>query len=119
MAKAYVCDACGIAMTDPHKENMREFWENTRDFYQFAVKNCAGKEDVRCGLYERSCRSGEFSWKNFLRYCIKNRTLPLADWRYYAIPPVAVLTGHVSAALTAPESFCKESELYRKWLIFN
>lgn len=26
MAKAYVCDACGLTMTDPHEENMREFY---------------------------------------------------------------------------------------------
>jgi len=24
--KAYVCDACGITMTDPHEARMREFY---------------------------------------------------------------------------------------------
>ena len=101
------------------REDQKEFWENTRDFFRFAVKNCAGEEDICRGLYERSCKAGEYSWKNFIRYCIKNRTLPLGDWRYYAIPSVAVLTGRVSEALTAPEAFSRESELYRQWLIFN
>lgn len=26
MAKAYVCDACGITITDPHNANMKEFY---------------------------------------------------------------------------------------------
>lgn len=26
MAKAYVCDACGITMTDPYEAKMKEFY---------------------------------------------------------------------------------------------
>ena len=37
MARAYVCDACGITMPDPHKARMREFYVGLRYEYGHAI----------------------------------------------------------------------------------
>lgn len=47
MAKAYVCDACGITMTDPYEAKMREFYVGVEFDYGHAfpcnVKTCKHK----------------------------------------------------------------------------
>lgn len=40
MAVAYVCDACGVTMTDPYEAVMREFYVGTvYDFGHFFPRN--------------------------------------------------------------------------------
>lgn len=36
MAKAYVCDACGVAMADPYEAKMREFYVGVKFDYGHA-----------------------------------------------------------------------------------
>ena len=67
------------------------------------------------------CRQkGELSLKNYIKYCIKSRTLPLAAWKYHTMPAVAVLAADVYPALDSmPDKIGNEMKLYRHWLIFN
>jgi hypothetical protein len=76
---------------------------------------------VNCaGIYQSCAERGEKSLKNLLKYCIKSHTLPLTDFKYFTIPPVAVLAKEVYFKLnTTPEKVDEQSKLYRQWLIFN
>ena len=107
----------------PHREqkaDMTAFWNEVRDFFQAAVLCCAGEEDIRRGIFCRCCKAGEVSPVNYAKYCIKSRSLKLADWKYYTIPPVAVLVCDIHAALNRmPEKIGLKSKLYQHWLIFN
>ena len=111
----------------PHrkkKQDMISFWNSVRDFFQAAMSRCSGEQEYhsfRDGIYNRCYASGEISIKNYIKYCIKSRTLQIApDWHFYRIPPVAVLILDVYQALNRiPDKLDKQSELYRQWLIFN
>ena len=111
----------------PHrkkKQDMISFWNSVRDFFQAAMSRCSGEQEYhsfRDGIYNRCYASGEISIKNYIKYCIKSRTLQIApDWHFYRIPPVAVLIHNVYLALNRiPDKLDKQSELYRQWLIFN
>ena len=84
-----------------------------------SAKRCSD-DDFRAGIYNRCCKSGEISLKNYIKYCIKSRTLPLIGWKYYTIPAVAVLVKDIYSALEKiPETIDKQSKLYRHWLMFN
>ncbi|MBR2364284.1 MAG: hypothetical protein IKA79_03690 [Lentisphaeria bacterium] len=107
----------------PHrkmKEDMVSFWNNVRDFFQSAVILSAGDCNFPEGIYRR-CRAGkEASFKNYVKYCIKSRSLPLLTWKYYTVPAAAVLLSDVFAELeNMPEKLEKKSKLYRMWRIFN
>ena len=108
----------------PHrqkKQNMRHFWHSVRDFFNSAAVRCSGdRKDFHHGIYDRCCQSGELSLKNYVKYCIKSHSLPLASWKYYTMPTVAVLVNDVCTALNnMPENINRESKLYQHWLIFN
>ena len=99
---------------------MTDFWNGVRDFFCEMLLECAGKGDLRSNLYKRCCQSGEVSLKNFVKYSLKSRTLPLGDWKIYTMPATAVLLEDVYAALKImPEKIDKNSKLYQRWLIFN
>lgn len=110
--------------SSPHrqkKQNMKHFWNSVRDFFNSAAVRASGdRKDFHHGIYDRCCQSGELSLKNYIKYCIKSHSLPLAAWKYYTMPTVAVLVNDVCTALNnMPENIDKESKLYQQWLIFN
>ena len=108
----------------PHrkkKPDMNAFWNVVRDFFQAAVVRCSkDRKDPHSGIYCRCAENGELSLKNFIKYCIKSRSLPFLAWNYYTMPAVAVLVVDVYIALSKmPGKNISESKLYRQWLIFN
>ena len=108
----------------PHRQSkpdMFKFWSDVRDFLRSAIARCAGNGDIRDGLYARCRRSGEASLKNYLKYCIKSRTLPVAGAKYHTIPAAALLLNDVYTALENMPSkeIDRQSKLYQHWLIFN
>lgn len=107
----------------PHrkkKPDMKSFWNTVRDFFQAAVTRCTQTNDVLCGMFYHCCQSGEVSLTNYIKYCIKSRALPLRNWRYYTMPPVAVLADMVYWELeNMPGKAVEQSKLYQQWLIFN
>ncbi|MBQ9087811.1 MAG: hypothetical protein IJY46_03430 [Lentisphaeria bacterium] len=110
--------------SSPHrrgKPDMKSFWNLVRDFFQAAVVRCSqDRKDVHHGIFCRCAEKGELSLKNYIKYCIKSRSLPLWAWRYYTMPTVAVLAEMVYRALDKmPEKIDRESKLYQQWLIFN
>ena len=83
------------------------------------LKECM---DSVCGddLPAKCKMEGEISLKNFIKYCIKSRTLPLRNWSFYAMPAVAVLADEIYKALGgSPSGAVSKSKLYQQWLIFN
>ncbi|MBO5822157.1 MAG: hypothetical protein J6R86_04005 [Lentisphaeria bacterium] len=108
----------------PHrkkKPDMKSFRNVVRDFFQAAVVRCSGdKKDLHTGIYCRCAENDELSLKNFIKYCIKSRSLPLMGWNYYTMPTVAVLAVDVYIALSKmPGKIDREGKLYQHWLIFN
>ena len=108
----------------PHrtqKPDMKSFWNTARDFFQAAIVRCSGdRKDLHHGILNRCAQGGELSLKNYIKYCIKSRSLPLSGWNYYTMPTVAVLTVSVYIALNKmPQKIDRQGELYRHWLIFN
>ena len=109
--------------SSPHRrkhEDMTAFWNSIRDFFCEMLLCCAGNGNLRCALYDRCRKSGELSLKNFVKYCLKSRTFPLKNWKFYTMPATAVLLEDVYSALkTMPEKTDRKSKLYQLWLIFN
>ena len=109
----------------PHrqvKEDMNAFWNRVRILFSGAVLYCAGEseKDLRNGIFKRCGQSGEVSLKNYIKYCIKSRSLPIAGWKYYTMPAAAVLVKEVFSVLNnMPDAADGQSRLYRHWLIFN
>ena len=110
----------------PHrrkKQDMKSFWNGVRDFFQSAIVRCSGEKkhnDFYDGFLNRCYQSGELSLKNYVKYCIKSRSLPLLAWKYHTMPQAALLVGDVYSALnTMPEKIDKQGKLYQQWLIFN
>ena len=108
----------------PHrtqKPDMKAFWSNARDFFRWAVSCCAGEEgNLHNGIFRRCRQCGELSFKNFVKYCIRTRSLPLAAWSRHNMTAVAVMVPEVYLALqNMPEKLDRQSKLYRNWQIFN
>ena len=107
----------------PHRkkrQDMKSFWHIVRDFFRSAVVRCAGDNDLHYGIFNCCCQSGELSLKNYIKYCIKSRSLPLLRWNYYTMPTVAVLAVSVDIALNKmPQKIDRQGELYRHWQMFN
>ena len=105
------------------KADMTEFWQSVKEFFQFAILQSSGavKSDcIQSSVYAQCCRSREVSLKNFLKYCIKSRSLPLSGWKNRAVPAVAFLLADVYEALNVmPSKIDRQGKLYRHWLIFN
>ena len=121
--KDFYCEAVEFKRA-PHRQrkaDMKSFWHLVRDFFQSAVDHCSqDKKDLHHGIFCRCAEKGELSMKNLIKYCIKSRSLPLAAWNYYTMPPAAVLVTDIYIALSKmPEKSFFESKLYKHWLIFN
>lgn len=108
----------------PHrkqKQDMVSFWNSVRDFFQAAMRRCSNdRKDFHDGIFQRCYQSGELSLKNYMKFCIKSRKMPIAGWRAYTMPTVAVLAVRVYFSLyRMPEKIDRQGELYQLWLIFN
>ena len=110
----------------PHrrkKQDMKSFLNGVRDFFQAAIVRCSGENrhnDFLDGFLNRCYQSRELSLKNYAKYCIKSRSLPLMGWQYYTMPQAAVLVGDIYSALNnMPDKIDKQGKLYQQWLIFN
>ncbi len=89
-----------------------------RDMFRECTKHICRESCAE--LYLLCQKHGENSLKNYVKYCVKSRTLPLAHWHYYTMPPVALLANEVYRALeNMPGKFDVKSKLYQQWLIFN
>ena len=98
-------------------QDLPELWTAVRNMFQECMDNICGDG---CSRICKECKtSGETSLKNFIKYCIKSRTLPLSNWRYYTMPPAAVLAKEVYCRLGDMPENISQSKLYRQWLIFN
>ena len=99
-------------------QDLKSSWLDARALVRECVEKICG---VSCEeMYCRCLKSGEVSLKNFIKYCIKTRTLPLAEMRRYSMDPAAVLAREVYRELdgSLPENI-SNSKLYQRWLIFN
>ena len=109
----------------PHrkmKNDMQSFWHGVRDFFQSAMVRCAGEvrhNEFADGIYCKCCKSGEVSLKNYIKYCIKSRSVPLIWHHWYTMPAAAVLLSDLYFALNDIQEIDRNSKLYRHWLIFN
>ena len=123
--KAYYREAVAFK-NSPHrqmKKDMQPFWNGVRDFFQSAMVRCAGESkhnEFADGIYSKCCKSGEVSLKNYIKYCIKSRSLPLTWHHGYTMPAVAVLLHDLYIVLNdMPGEVDRNSKLYRQWLLFN
>ena len=99
-------------------QDVKTLWLSVRDVF----KECMARSSAdSCAAMRLQCRdSGEISLKNFMKYCVKSRSLPLTNWRHYTMPPVAVLAGDVYRELeNMPKKSVLSGKLYQQWLIFN
>ena len=99
--------------------DLSTLWFRVRDIFRECMVFACGNCDLSA-IYLRCVDRGEVSWKNFIKYCIKSRTLPRDKWIFYKIPPAAVLAADVYCKLdNMPEKNMMQSKLYQQWLIFN
>ncbi|MBE6366099.1 MAG: hypothetical protein E7053_10220 [Lentisphaerae bacterium] len=123
MWKKLYCDAVKFKSTPARQidTDIATLWSGARDFWRASLLRCAGVDDpgkLYRGIYAESRKKGEVSLKNYLKYCIKTRTLVLTGLKKYSIPTVAVLLPEVYSALAVmPETI--DSKLHQHWLIFN
>ncbi|MBO5793246.1 MAG: hypothetical protein J6S54_12345 [Lentisphaeria bacterium] len=98
--------------------DLKAQWCAGRDMFKECMVLICG--DDCAGLSRRCGESGEISLMNFIKYCVKSRSLPCRNWRFYTLPGVAVLAKEVFRALEkALEKPVSKSKLYQQWLIFN
>ena len=102
-------------------QDISAFWNMARDFFRAAIRHSAGEaENLYEGFFKRCKECGELSLKNYIKYCIKSHSLPLAAWKYHTMPTVALLAADIFPELDKmPDKLNKEMKLYRHWLIFN
>lgn len=99
-------------------QDLPELWAAVRDIFAECVENICGEWCVN--TYEECKKHNELSLKNYIKYCIKSRSLPVKNWKHYTMPAVAVLANEVYYELkNAPGKAVEKSKLYQHWLIFN
>lgn len=99
------------------------FWKSAREFFLESMRSCAGTENggQMMDLFYKKCHTcKELSLMNFAKYCIKGRTFPLKNWKYYRMPPVVVLLAELYRTLHAgPCELDRNGRLFRSWTVFN
>ncbi|MBQ8755825.1 MAG: hypothetical protein IJZ19_12405 [Lentisphaeria bacterium] len=99
-------------------QDLQALWSTARSVFMECVTEICG--DWCVDTYSKCREYGEISLKNYMKYCIKSRSLPLKNWQHYTMPPVAVLANDVYWALENVDGEAVSgSKLYRQWLIFN
>ena len=105
----------------PNREAAQDFpglWQQVRDIFRECVEYIC--KNGCADTYEECKKRGEISLKNFIKYCVKSRSLPLKNQRYYTMPPVAILANEVYRELgNMPPENVSQSKLFQQWLIFN
>ena len=105
----------------PKRETAQDvpaLWSAVRDIFVECAENVCGDKCI--DTYDKCRKHGEISLKNFIKYCIKSRLLPLKNWQYYTMPAVAVLANEVYGELAnMQEKSISQSKLFRQWQIFN
>ena len=105
----------------PHREpdqDMDLLWSDVREMFRKCMREICGEYYTE--LYLCCKESGETSLKNLIKYCIRLRRIPAADWRKFTMPAVAALLPELDGALKKmPEEQICDSKLYQQWLIFN
>ena len=105
----------------PHREpgqDMDLLWSDVREMFRKCMREICGEYYTE--LYLGCKESGETSLKNLIKYCIRLRRIPAADWRKFTMPAVAALLPELDGALKKmPEEQICDSKLYQQWLIFN
>jgi hypothetical protein len=85
------------------------------NFFDIKTAYVTGYNEAETFLEEN-----EVSLKNFIKYCIKSRSLPLTWHHGYMMPAVAVLLHDLYIVLNdMPGEVDRNSKLYRQWLLFN
>ncbi len=96
-------------------QDLKDLWQSVCGVFKECMTLSCGKD-----IYIKCQLESEVSLKNFIKYCIKSRSLPLANWKRHTMPPVAILAERVYQELgNTPDKAVKQSKLYRQWLIFN
>ena len=105
----------------PHREpdqDMDLLWSDVREMFRKCMREICGESYTE--LYLCCKESGETSLKNLIKYCIRLRRIPAADWRKFTMPAVAALLPELDGALKKmPEEQICDTKLYQQWLIFN
>ena len=99
-------------------QDVQEMWQKVRDIFRECVEHICrnGYDDT----YKECKKRGEISLINLIKYCVKSRSLPLKNWRYYTMPPVAILANRVYHELgNMSMGNVSQSKLFQQWLIFN
>ena len=96
-------------------QNVKNLWQSVCGVFKECMTLSCGKD-----IYMKCQLESEVSLKNFIKYCIKSRSLPLANWKRHTMPPVAILAERVYQELgNTPDKAVEQSKLYQQWLIFN
>lgn len=99
-------------------DDLNRNWSAVRELFRSSIAEICG--EYGADLYSKCKDSGETSLKNLLKYCIKCRTFPVKDWRWYTMPTVAALIPELDRTLGAmPGEKIINRKLYQHWLIFN
>ena len=99
-------------------DDLDKLRSEVRDMFRNCIKNICGESYTLLCL---NCKnSGEISLKNFIKYCIKSRAIPVKNWQWYTMPAVAALLPELDQAFEKmSDKVITESKLYQQWLIFN
>ena len=99
-------------------QDLKKLWFSVRDIFRECMEY--GCSDSCAAIWLMCEKDREVSLKNYVKYSIKSRTLPLMNWKFYTMPAVAVLANEVFWQLDRREPDpVSESKLYQQWLIFN
>ena len=103
--------------------DMAEMWEQVHAFLLAATLRAAGAEpgeDPELCIRRKCKKGGELSVLNYVKYCVRGRTLPLNSPGRFAAPAVTVLVTELYRKLSSGQrNIDRSSKLYRLWQIFN
>jgi hypothetical protein len=105
------------------KDNLLDFYLKVKEFFNFGLLYCAkanDKTNLVDALKKQCIKNKEVSIANYIKYCIKSRSLVVKDFYLYFLPPVtSILPTLYNSLEDMPCSIEKSSKLYKLWLIFN
>lgn len=105
------------------KLDIVDLWNQVKDFYRFGMLYCAKANDennLLKSLAVQCKKNNEVSIKNYLKYSIKSRSIPINDFYVYCLPAVASILPVLYNNLdTTPTAVKINRKLYKHWLIFN
>ncbi len=112
--------------TSPSREvdtDLKTRWEDARNLLLEVMLQLSGScncADLTKNIYKKSKQKGELSLKNYVKYCLKLKCLPIRSFRIYMQTAVAVLQEDLYMELSkAMEDIDDRGQLYYQWLLFN